>query len=197
MVCVTIRRKLLTFISSSLGTIDIYSNHPSIFHLDKFSTDNFPPTVTRQFTAPDWIERRSRHRIWLKDIYPYVFCQKYKKKHQFKKHGEFEIYFVNEDGEFHPSLIYSPFSSALKGIDEFFLRFKTGNANTMKPPMPSKRSSEKNPKLGQSLMFRIWETTTAVIMCLEGLDTIEWFIRFCKVGGDIWVDFGDESGVWV
>ncbi|KAE8452363.1 hypothetical protein EG329_001063 [Mollisiaceae sp. DMI_Dod_QoI] len=53
--------------------------------------------VTYQSASPNWMERRSRHRIWLKDLYLYVFCQKYKKKHQIKKHGEFEIYFVNEE----------------------------------------------------------------------------------------------------
>ncbi|CZR62032.1 uncharacterized protein PAC_11929 [Phialocephala subalpina] len=53
--------------------------------------------VTYQSASPNWMERRSRHRIWLRDLYPYVFCQKYKKKHQMKKHGEFEIYFVNEE----------------------------------------------------------------------------------------------------
>lgn len=52
------------------------------------------------------MERRSRHRIWLRDLYPYVFCQKYKKKHQMKKHGEFEIYFVNEEGTRNPFSSY-------------------------------------------------------------------------------------------
>jgi len=27
-----------------------------------------------------------------------VFCQQYKKRHQFTKNGSFEIYFVNEEG---------------------------------------------------------------------------------------------------
>jgi hypothetical protein len=44
------------------------------------------------------MERRSKHRIWLRDIHPYVFCDNYKKRHQFKRDGEFEIYFVNEEG---------------------------------------------------------------------------------------------------
>jgi hypothetical protein len=49
--------------------------------------------------------RRSKHRIWLRDLNPYVFCQAYKKKHQMKRHGEFEIYFVNEEGTY---ACYSP-----------------------------------------------------------------------------------------
>ncbi|KAK0104621.1 hypothetical protein ONS95_004907 [Cadophora gregata] len=53
--------------------------------------------ITHQSSSPQWLDRRSRHRIWLRDIYPYVFCQKYKKKHQMKRNGEFELYFVTED----------------------------------------------------------------------------------------------------
>jgi len=53
--------------------------------------------VTYQSASPNWLERRSRHRIWLRDLYPYVFCENYKKKHQMKRHGEFELYFVNEE----------------------------------------------------------------------------------------------------
>ncbi|RFU23685.1 hypothetical protein B7463_g12653, partial [Scytalidium lignicola] len=54
--------------------------------------------VTHQSTSPQWIVRRSKHRIWLKEIYPHVFCKDYKKKHQLKKHGEFEIYFCEARG---------------------------------------------------------------------------------------------------
>jgi len=53
--------------------------------------------VTHQSASPQWMERRSRHRIWLRDIQPYVFCDKYKKRHQIRRNGEFEIYFVNEE----------------------------------------------------------------------------------------------------
>lgn len=58
-------------------------------------TDINLPTVTCQAAFPNWMERRSQHRIWFLDLYPYFFCQKYEKKHhQMKEHGEFEIYFV-------------------------------------------------------------------------------------------------------
>ncbi|KAG4440300.1 hypothetical protein IFR05_004207 [Cadophora sp. M221] len=53
--------------------------------------------ITHQSQSPQWLDRRSRHRVWLRDIHPYVFCQKYRKKHQMKRHGEFELYFVTED----------------------------------------------------------------------------------------------------
>jgi hypothetical protein len=53
--------------------------------------------VTHQSESPRWMERRSKHRIWLRDIHPYVFCDNYKKRHQFKRDGEFEICFVNEE----------------------------------------------------------------------------------------------------
>ena len=41
--------------------------------------------------------RRSRHRIWIRDVQPYVFCQDYSPA--WKKQGAsaaFELYFVNE-----------------------------------------------------------------------------------------------------
>ncbi|PMD29368.1 hypothetical protein L207DRAFT_445552 [Hyaloscypha variabilis F] len=50
--------------------------------------------------SPDWIKRRSRHRIWLKDFSPYVFCDAYKKRHQLRKNGAFEVYFLNEKGSY-------------------------------------------------------------------------------------------------
>lgn len=53
--------------------------------------------ITHQSASPSWLKRHSRHRIWLRDVFPYVFCQKYKKKHQVTKNGAFEIYFVNEE----------------------------------------------------------------------------------------------------
>jgi len=54
--------------------------------------------VTYESASPEWMDRRSRHRIWLKNIHPYVFCKKYRKTHQMRKHGEFEIYFVDIEG---------------------------------------------------------------------------------------------------
>jgi hypothetical protein len=56
-------------------------------------------TVTKQSEAPDWMFRKSRHKIWIKDLRPYVFCKDYKKRHQIKKNGEYEIYFVDSNGK--------------------------------------------------------------------------------------------------
>lgn len=87
---------------------------PIIFlrYKTSINTDFKSPTVTYQSASPNWMERRSRHRIWLRDLYPYVFCQKYKKKHQMKKHGEFEIYFVNEEGKLPVSLSFPSYPCA-------------------------------------------------------------------------------------
>lgn len=42
--------------------------------------------------------RKSRHRIWLRDVQPYVFCENYRARNQRKgKADAFEIYFVNEE----------------------------------------------------------------------------------------------------
>ncbi|KAH8808350.1 hypothetical protein F5884DRAFT_366070 [Xylogone sp. PMI_703] len=51
--------------------------------------------VTHQSASSQWMVRRSKHRIWLKEIYPFVFCKDYKKRHQVKKNGEFELYFCD------------------------------------------------------------------------------------------------------
>jgi len=51
--------------------------------------------VTHSSASPNWLDRRSGHRIWLKEIYPYVFCANYKKRRQMRGRGEFEIYFVD------------------------------------------------------------------------------------------------------
>jgi hypothetical protein len=70
------------------------------------------------------MDRRSSHRIWLKDITPYVFCGTYKKKHQMRKHGEFEIYFTDKYGLLSSS---SPVPFAFHDIFRPF--FKLSNAN--------------------------------------------------------------------
>ncbi|TVY20031.1 hypothetical protein LARI1_G002115 [Lachnellula arida] len=51
--------------------------------------------ITQSSASPKWLNRRSGHRIWLKEICPYVFCANYKKKRQMRPHGNFEIYFVD------------------------------------------------------------------------------------------------------
>jgi len=84
--------------------------------------------VTHQSTSPSWMKRHSRHRIWLRDIYPYVFCQTYKKRHQFTKNGEFEIYFVNEEGTLlSPSVRVYTETDIHKAADAFEDTFREGS----------------------------------------------------------------------
>ncbi|KAG9232908.1 hypothetical protein BJ875DRAFT_379717 [Amylocarpus encephaloides] len=52
-------------------------------------------SLTQQSASPQWMHRKSKHRIWLKDITPYIFCGTYNKKHQMRKNGGFELYFVD------------------------------------------------------------------------------------------------------
>ncbi|KAK7755583.1 hypothetical protein SLS62_002518 [Diatrype stigma] len=41
--------------------------------------------------------RKSSHRIWLRDVQPYVFCNRYSVRNQRKgKLDAFEIYFIKE-----------------------------------------------------------------------------------------------------
>lgn len=67
--------------------------------------------VTHQAASASWLVRRSRHRIWLKDIKLYVFCQKYREDNMRQnKAGAFEIYFVSDEASqrfkevFYPSI---------------------------------------------------------------------------------------------
>lgn len=56
------------------------------------------PLVTHQSASPTWLIRRSRHRVWLKDVQLYVFCQRYRQANQRQnKASAFEIYFVSEE----------------------------------------------------------------------------------------------------
>ncbi|PMD64065.1 uncharacterized protein K444DRAFT_641144 [Hyaloscypha bicolor E] len=70
--------------------------HPTLWLVLFFKTWE----ITHQSESPRWMNRRSRHRIWLRDIHPYVFCGNYKKRHQLRRDGEFEIYFVNEEAAY-------------------------------------------------------------------------------------------------
>ncbi|KAJ0312058.1 hypothetical protein COL516b_001123 [Colletotrichum fioriniae] len=56
--------------------------------------------VTHQSASPTWLVRKSDHRIWLKDVQLYVFCQQYHQQNQRKgtSAGVFEIDFVSEMG---------------------------------------------------------------------------------------------------
>lgn len=55
-------------------------------------------TVTHQYDQPKWMERRSKHRVWLKDLKLHVLCKDYKKRHQLRKGGAFEINFLDGKG---------------------------------------------------------------------------------------------------
>ncbi|KAH6636758.1 hypothetical protein F5144DRAFT_193253 [Chaetomium tenue] len=54
--------------------------------------------VTHQSQSSTWLSRRSRHRVWLKDIQLYVFCNTYRQEHMRQnKSGAFEIHFDREE----------------------------------------------------------------------------------------------------
>ena len=57
--------------------------------------------VTAQSQSSTWISRRSKHRVWLRNIQLYVFCKNYRQEVQRQnKSNAFEIYFVTEQGLF-------------------------------------------------------------------------------------------------
>lgn len=56
--------------------------------------------VTHQSQSPTWISRRSKHRVWLKDVQLYVFCNTYRQENMRQnKSGAFEIHFAREEGK--------------------------------------------------------------------------------------------------
>ncbi|KAH8889487.1 hypothetical protein GQ53DRAFT_216495 [Thozetella sp. PMI_491] len=74
--------------------------------------------VTHQSQSSTWLKRRSKHRVWLRDVQLYVFCQRYRHENMRQnKSGAFEIYFVSEEGArrfkdvFGPTLAATPESS--------------------------------------------------------------------------------------
>ncbi|KAA8567381.1 hypothetical protein EYC84_010402 [Monilinia fructicola] len=48
-----------------------------------------------QATSGTWLARHSRHRVWVKDLHIYVFCDEYRRRAQVRKNGKFELYFVH------------------------------------------------------------------------------------------------------
>ncbi|CAI0650752.1 unnamed protein product [Colletotrichum noveboracense] len=55
--------------------------------------------VTHQSASPTWLQRKSNHRVWLKDVQLYVFCHRYRQQNQRKgQAGAFEINFVSDEG---------------------------------------------------------------------------------------------------
>ncbi|KAL2269899.1 hypothetical protein VTJ83DRAFT_2083 [Remersonia thermophila] len=54
--------------------------------------------VTHQSKTPSWLSRRSRHRVWLKDVQLYVFCNTYRQENMRQnKLGAFEVQFEREE----------------------------------------------------------------------------------------------------
>ncbi|SPQ18953.1 ac2ded5a-847b-42b1-9134-2f1cee772df4 [Thermothielavioides terrestris] len=54
--------------------------------------------VTHQSQSPTWLSRRSRRRVWLKDVQLYVFCNTYHQENMRQnKSGAFEIVFDKEE----------------------------------------------------------------------------------------------------
>ncbi|KAK1828195.1 hypothetical protein QBC39DRAFT_393293 [Podospora conica] len=78
--------------------------------------------VTHQSQSPTWISRRSRHRVWLKDVQLYVFCKTYRQENMRQnKSGAFEIYFVSEEGATRFREVFSSTSTAA-GLPEAYDR---------------------------------------------------------------------------
>jgi len=111
------------------------------------------------------MNRRSRHRIWLRDIHPYVFCDKYKKRHQLRRDGEFEIYFVNEEGSSSLLNTLSRVADVWNTWREYDEMTAATNANKEQLHMLSKKSSEANRIRNPSLTMTTTAMTTMTKSC--------------------------------
>jgi hypothetical protein len=78
--------------------------------------------VSHESEDQEWIYRRSKHRIWLKKVHPFVFCDNYRKKHQIQRHGEFEIYFIEKKGKYSPTTSTLPILAAFCPNYHFIMR---------------------------------------------------------------------------
>lgn len=55
--------------------------------------------VPAQPTPDRWLARKSKHRVWIKSIQLYVFCDKYREASMRRsKAGAFEIRFITDEG---------------------------------------------------------------------------------------------------
>ncbi|KAK9416924.1 hypothetical protein SUNI508_09396 [Seiridium unicorne] len=58
-------------------------------------TTFLPPVSSK--SRPSWLSRKSRHRVWVHDTQPYVFCDTYRANSQRKgRFGAYELFFVND-----------------------------------------------------------------------------------------------------
>lgn len=70
---------------------------PSLYTFGAANESCLP--VTHQSQSPTWLSRRSKHRVWLKDVQLYVFCSTYHQENMRQnKSGAFEIYFDRVEG---------------------------------------------------------------------------------------------------
>ena len=86
-----------TDFSIAFPSLSIFLNITGCQHISRESKANMT-IVTHVSASPDWMTRHSPHRVWIRDIRLYIFCKKYKRSHQTRKGGEFEIRFLEEDG---------------------------------------------------------------------------------------------------
>lgn len=61
-----------------------------------------------------WLVRKSKHRVWIKNIHLYVFCDKYREAHMRRKGGMFEINFISDEaaGRFKEVFCPTPISES-------------------------------------------------------------------------------------
>lgn len=75
--------------------------------------------VTHQSASPTWLVQKSKHRIWIKDVQLYVFCQGYRQQNQRPgRGGEFELRFAAENAATKFKELFYPPSPASQSSGE-------------------------------------------------------------------------------
>lgn len=96
-----------------------------------------PPNV-----SSSWLLRKTKRRIWLRDIQPYVFCEKYRPTHQRRgRFGAFELAFAHSEAATRFQELFSgtPDASAASAAPD-----STEGNDAVEPASQSSRSTEVN-----------------------------------------------------
>ncbi|KAM0330088.1 hypothetical protein ACHAQA_004259 [Verticillium albo-atrum] len=83
--------------------------HAAVWEGDLLRCPVWTAFVTHQSASPTWIHRKSSHRLWLRDIHPYVFCSRYRPQNQRPgPAGAFELNFVEATAAAHFRELFMP-----------------------------------------------------------------------------------------
>jgi hypothetical protein len=121
---------------------------PGDYPLSLLTANAVRNPVTRQSQSPTWISQRSRHRVWLKDVQLYAFCNTYRQESMRQnKVGAFEIKFDKEEGT--PAAPRPEYAYVFGTVDSDTKtrgpQRPTGSRSCSRPRQPLRRPRRTNP----------------------------------------------------